>query len=350
VSHHPQGKIPKILFICKKRNNYGAISTTYRSSGLFNSTRFIAEGLLQSGVSASVVEVDDNNSIDREVTLFRPDIVVIEALWVVPEKFDVLKALHPRVSWFVHLHSQIPFLSMEGIAIQWLVGYAKRRVGVITNALEAYKALGPFLTGTHLHNLPNVYIGEPRRGRLCRNKRFIEVGCFGAIRPLKNQLLQAMAAIRFAKEIHKPLRFHVNSSRVETGGEPVLKNLINLFQNSTAELVHHSWLEPDAFLDLLQDHIDIGMQVSLTETFNVVTADYVTAGVPVVVSEQIPWVSRASMADSGCVDSIVDAMHCARRNRFLVWWNQRLLLRNSASAQSAWHEFVRSVLARRRKS
>ena len=35
--------------------------------------------------------VVDNNGIDKEITEYKPTHVFIEGLWVVPEKFDVLK-------------------------------------------------------------------------------------------------------------------------------------------------------------------------------------------------------------------------------------------------------------------
>lgn len=42
---------------------------------------------------------------------------------------------------------------------------------------------------------------------------------------------------------------------------------------------------------------DVGMQVSFSETFNIVAADMVRVGLPLVVSPAIEWVSRFAMAD-----------------------------------------------------
>lgn len=334
----------RILFICKKNECYGFTTYTRRSSGLFNSTRFIVEGLLKRGVHAKIIEVIDNNCIDREVSAsFKPDIVVIEALWVVPEKFEVLKKLHPTVKWFVHLHSHMPFLALEGIAMDWIIRYAENKVGMIANSKESYEALLVILSKKELIYLPNVYMGVPRRAALWGDDTpIIDVGCFGAVRPLKNQLLQALAAIEFARQKNKYLKFHINASRVETGGDPVLKNLVQLFEGTeNAQLVQTHWCEPDEFLTLLRTHMDIGMQVSLTETFNVVNADYVTAGVPSVISKEITWGSRLNRAADNSVPSIVRAMHRVWNRRWLVWWNQRLLLRHSKKAQRAWFKFVR---------
>lgn len=171
--------------------------------------------------------------------------------------------------------------------------------------------------------------------------RAINVGCFGAVRPLKNQLLQALAAIQFAREKGSYLRFHINTGRVETGGEPVLKNLRQLFADvQGAELVEHTWFEPEDFIHFLHKHIDIGLQVSLTETFNVVTADYVTAGLPIVVSKEVKWVSSFSQAIDNSLPDIVSKMHRAWDWPILVRLNQHLLRKASKEAQALWIDWL----------
>lgn len=335
----------RIQFVLKRNDTYSFKSYSRRSSGLWNSTRYIVEALRALGVECDIVEVVDNNSIDREVSRFNPDICVIEALWVVPEKFDVLKRLHPRVRWFVHLHSNVPFLALEGIAIQWLVGYAERGVGCIANSHEAYKAIR-VLIGGHAAFLPNVYVSEARKPvKVDHLKGCVDVACLGAIRPLKNQLIQALAAIKFARQIGRRVRFHVNATRVETNGDPVLKNLRALFlaHGHEAMLVEHPWLEPEDLIHFLSTKVDIGMQVSLSETFNVVTADYLTAGLPVVVSKEIKWVNRWSKAEDDDIDDIVKVMARAWRWRCLIRWNQRLLKWWSQESTDNWFDFIWSV-------
>jgi hypothetical protein len=283
------------------------------------------------------------------VTAFRPDIVIIEALWVVPEKFDVLKRLHPNVNWFVHLHSHIPFLALEGIAMDWVSRYSLNDIGIIANSRPSYEALGAIMMEDWaLFYLPNVYRNVPRvqKRRPDKSGDTIDIGCFGAMRPLKNHLLQAIAAIRYAQERRKNLRFHINSTRMETGGEPVLKNLEHLFAqydydlDRGATLVMCPWMEPDEFINYLQKNIDIGMQVSLSETFNVVCADYVTAGLPVVVSKEISWVSKKCHAQDDSVDDIVWKLAWVDGNEGMVRKNQKLLAEHSARAIDLWIAFV----------
>lgn len=331
----------RILFICKKNEMYGHYTYSRRSSGLFNSTSFIVHALAERGVHAKIVEVQDNNCIDREVSLFKPNIVVIEALWVVPEKFDVLMRLHPNVEWNIHLHSNMPFLALEGIAMGWILEYVQRGLRIIANSQESYEALLSIVDGFNMDYLPNVYITHPREVIVPDpDLPYLDICCFGALRPLKNHMLQALAAIQFAKEKGKQLRFHVNSSRVETGGAPVLKNLEQLFERQeNAVLVHNKWYDPSDFLNMLEN-MTMGMQVSLTETFNVVSADYVTAGLPIVVSKEVRWASRYSKADEDSLDDIVRMMHRAYDYPILVRVNQWLLKRCSREAQGLWFDWV----------
>lgn len=150
----------KIQFILKKNETYSFTHYCRRSSGLWNSVSFVSRALSIAGFEGvEQVEVGDNNDIDREVTRFKPDVVIIEALWVVPEKFDVLKKLHPKVKWFVHMHSGLPFLALEGIAMEWLIGYDDRGVGIIANSPDTFDAFNILAPGA-VKFLPNIYM-EP---------------------------------------------------------------------------------------------------------------------------------------------------------------------------------------------
>src|SRR5215475_1365432 len=125
-------KNPRVLFLLKERHDYHYGHHHHHghhhgkpafSSGLYNSAKFAYELLLANGFETKLVEVVDANSIDREVHSYRPDVVIIEALWVTPDKLAENARLHPSVKWIVRLHSEIPFLALEGIAVEWIKGY-----------------------------------------------------------------------------------------------------------------------------------------------------------------------------------------------------------------------------------
>jgi len=91
----------KILFILKKRSIYSDGNYTNVNSGLYNSATFVNDMLLSNKVKTNLVQVVDNNEIDKYCHQYRPDIVIIEALWVVPEKFEILQKIHPNITWVI---------------------------------------------------------------------------------------------------------------------------------------------------------------------------------------------------------------------------------------------------------
>jgi hypothetical protein len=148
----------KVLFICKKRKTYGTGPYTQTvSSGLLNSANFVNDMLVKNGVDSHIVEVIDNNCIDREVTLYKPTHVIIEALWVVPSKFEVLTKLHPNVKWIIRLHSEIPFIANEGIAMEWIFEYMKySNIIISVNSPRAERDFN-VVTPKPMLYLPNYY-------------------------------------------------------------------------------------------------------------------------------------------------------------------------------------------------
>jgi hypothetical protein len=157
---------------------------------------------------------------------------------------------------------------------------------------------------------------------------------------MKNTLTQAVAAINYADSLNKKLILHVNSGRVEQKGDNVLKNIKALFIDSKHELVEHDWLKHDAFIDLV-GKMDICLQVSLTETYNIVAADAINTGVPVVTSNEIPFVNYFSTVSSNKnVDSIIMAIHLNLRFKFLTKINKFLLFINSIRSKMVWLKFI----------
>lgn len=149
-------KLKKILFICKERNhNYGP------SFGLINSCKFIANALKKHNIEAKVVTVIDNNDIDREVKKYNPTHVFIEALWVTPAKFPTLFNLYPTIQWYVRIHSKIPFLAHEGMAIEWLREYADLSIKnlnfhIAANNFDIVDSM-KYAYGIDVDYFPNIY-------------------------------------------------------------------------------------------------------------------------------------------------------------------------------------------------
>lgn len=348
--------ITKILFILKKRDtnevicapsNYGHSEL---SSGLHNSAKFVCDALDRfHHIETKLVHVIDNNEIDREVTLFKPSIVIIEAFWVVPEKFEILSKLHPSVKWVIRNHSELPFAAQEGIIIDWMIKYAAmKNVYISGNSKRSYSDMKKVITSVYpeflkkkVVYLPNIYpfahLGS------CSPKKeddYLDVACFGAIRPLKNQLIQAVSAISFANSLGKKLRFHINGNRLEgTGSNQVLKNLRALFDKTRDhELIEHSWYPHESFIEVLKC-MDIGMQVSFSETFNIVSADMTHSGIPIVTSKEVVWSPCLIHADPTETTNIIKKLKFGwffRKTSLLVRLSQWCLNQYSKKSIVSW--------------
>lgn len=335
----------KVLFVLKLRHTSGGYGL---SSGLYNSARFVADMLTSNGIQTHLVQVIDNNSIDHAIYAYEPDVVIVEAFWVVPEKFDVLKRLHPRVKFVVRNHSETAFLAQEGIAVAWTLEYLKRGVYVAPNSYSMTADTHTFVhaagnSTSHILRLPNYYPIERRKlSPIPRPQHVINIGCFGAIRPMKNQLEQAIAAIKFGANHCLKVRFHINASRVEDGNG-VLKNLRMLFKYSPhADLVEHEWMDHPTFTRLLAS-MDVNLCVSFSESFCIVAADSVSAGVPTVGSPAVHWLSRFSQVDPNSAWALCKGIEVALRWPILRKFNRNNLAKYSAASQRHWLDVLKSL-------
>jgi len=332
----------RILFICKNREFASDYNEEYtysggnKSSGLFNSVTFMIDMLTEAGIECKMVGVPDNNSIDKEVHAYQPTHVIIEALWVVPSKFAVLTKLYPMVTWIIRLHSEVPFIANEGVTFDWIPKYmeydnvyvaanSKRIANDLESVYRKYVAYLPNYYPIDLYDTPNIpeenkfihfmdtildklHLPTFERQEVKPISNEVHIGCFGAIRPLKNQLIQAIAAIRYADSEGLKLFFHINGNRVEGKGEPVLRNIRELFASVPRhELVEHAWLDHGDFVNLLKT-LDVTMQVSFSETYNIVAADSIAAHTPVITSNEIVFVPEKFHADPTSTHSIMHAL------------------------------------------
>jgi hypothetical protein len=189
-------KRKKILIILKRRHDYDGDRHSHigLSTGLYNSAQYVNEMLNNNGIFSKLSVVTDNNDIDREVTQFNPTHVIIEALWVVPEKFKILTKLHPDVKWIIRLHSQLPFIANEGNAMNWIAEYASFPNVIIGTNSKQMKNEVRFYLKTKMNwtdneelerviYLPNYYPKVFKRKKIEKNKNYVDISCFGSVRP-----------------------------------------------------------------------------------------------------------------------------------------------------------------------
>lgn len=230
----------KCLFVLKDRLYLKGTSKSY---GLYNSAKMVADYLETIGNECKLVTVIDGNFIDKELYEYKPDVVIIEALWVTGAKLEELMKIHRyrHIKWIVRIHSDIGFLAAEGRALTYIEEYIKlKRDNLFISCNN--KAFNKHLSNTCNYDfeyLPNIVTIKPRKMHYKKEKDIMKIASFGALRILKNQMFQAMCSIEAADRLGKTLHFHVNGDPQKTDN-PVLKNMEKLFEmNKRHELPRH---------------------------------------------------------------------------------------------------------------
>jgi len=336
-----------ILFVLKyKKGTTKVDKQVGLSTGLYNSAIFLSDMLIDNGITSNVVVVQDSKEISKEILKYKPNSVIIEALWVSPINMTELVKLHPSITWIIRIHSEMPFMAGEEYAFDWIGEYSKfKNVIIGVNSPRMFTEIKCYVSSI-VKYLPNYYPIEFTDKTVKEDSNHIDIGCFGAIRPLKNHLIQAFSAIKFADHIKKKLRFHINADRIEMMGSPVLHNLMDMFYHlydKGHRLVSHKWEPRDRFLETCA-LMDIGMQVSFSETFNIVAADFVSKGVPVLCSAEIPWASnKFSGIPTSSEDIFNKLLLTYKKSRKNVKQHRRLLTNYVHDAECIWTDYFRDT-------
>ncbi len=243
----------------------------------------------------------------------RPGIThcVIEAPWVPRDAMADLLRAFPKVHFLVRSHSQIGFLQIEPGAIQLLrelltLQDNSLNLTVATNSLTL-KRFFETAYGGHTLYLPNLYDLErvTRKRDVTHTSRTLRIGSFGALRMLKNHTTAAAAALMLARKRGCDLEFSVSVENDTMGGAAVLDALRKMFADlKWAKLVERPWEDWATFRQTVSG-MDLCLQVSMTETFNITTADAVAEGVPCVVSPCIEWAPDYWKADTDRLEDVV---------------------------------------------
>jgi glycosyltransferase involved in cell wall biosynthesis len=219
--------------------------------------------------------------------------VILAAPWLETSDVASLAAEFSEVNFVVVSHSSVGFLAADPHAIRLLrqtadLQLATHNVFVGANS-KKFSDWATAAWGVHAVCLPNLYsLAEVFKSR---NRRWdggpLRLGLFGANRPLKNFLSGAAAAVELATRLHVPVELLLSSGRNEGGNFLALEELTEKVGN--LKLTYTDWLPWAEFRRLVRT-VDLVLQVSYTETFNVVCADAIAEGVPVVASDAIDWV------------------------------------------------------------
>jgi len=292
----------------------------YCHVGLGVNALHTAKVLRRHGVQADIAAVWTVDDVRKALQNNGPTHAIVEAPWISAANMQALVTENPWTHFVVRSHSQIGFLQVEAGAIQILRELlVMQEMNLNLTVAANTKKLKDFFEktyGSRCLYLPNLYDLErvSRKRDESHQHRKLRVASFGALRLLKNHTTAAAAALLMAERRQADLEFHVNVNREENAGaKGILQSIRNMFNGLTwAKLVEVPWAPWASFRHTVR-HMDLCLQASHTETFNIVTADAIAEGVPSVTSSAIEWVPKSWHADADSAEDI------ARVGSHLLW-------------------------------
>lgn len=356
---HPNEKSARVVVFYRDFHDYSDPGDDYENGyengyghchrGLGINALMTVRVLRKLGIQANLCPIWDVAGVSKAIEKHKPTHAVIQALWISAADQAQLCTNYPDVHFVVRCHSQIGFLQVEPSAIKTLrdllfLQELQLNLSVSSNTHRLRDFLVRVYKSPVLH-LANLYDTERvnRKRDESHSHRMLRVGSFGAHRLLKNHTTAAAAALMMAERRGSDIEFYVNSGREENAkSSSILTSLKAMFDRVPwAKLVQAPWSEWSQFRQIVAN-MDLCMQTSFSETFNIVTADAVCEGVPSVVSDAIEWTPSSWHANVDNADDI------ARVGSHLLWDTHgaeeglKALKRHQESAAREWLTYLGS--------
>lgn len=272
--------------------------------------------LQAAGIRVEVWAIDSPAHLEARLHAAQKEAVpvthlIMSAPWIPTLQWQRILITFHRVQFACTSHSNVGFLQADPLAARFMTtdgpglqaGFPNFTLGANSQALCSFIKAG-YATGCTY--FPNLYFldGSTRTNRPLWSCGTLRVGCFGAARVQKNHTSAAAAAIEIASRLRANLEFWVSGGRNDgMGGSSAMVVRQMIESCHFAKLVENRWQTWPQFRRTVA-HMNLLMQPSYTESFNVVTADGVSEGVPSVVSSAIDWVPPHWMADADDVGDI----------------------------------------------
>lgn len=269
--------------------------------------------------------------------------VVIAAPWFPIDDLNLLVHQHRGVHFAVICHSDVGFLQADPQAVQRLKEMAALELVAHNFSLAGNNArfvqwMRAAISPTCVL-LPNLYdctsFAPPHR--LPVTHRPIRIGCYGAMRPLKNMITAAAAALEISRTLRTDVEFHISGTYDE--GQNSLAPIKEMLAGQGTSLVIDPWRSWADFRHLIRS-MDVLMQPSFTESFNLVTADGIAEGVPSAVSETIDWVPPGWIAHAHDTHSLAKTAMALLHDPHAAHEGQEALRRYVKHGMHEWLEYL----------
>lgn len=225
--------------------------------------------------------------------------VVVSAPWIDTNGLRSLCKLFPEIEWAMNCHSNVGFLQAD-----------RNGIKLIQEAIDLEEELKNFSVAGNskkycrwIHEgylapcewLPNLYYLDRHvdTHRPSWAGGILRIGAFGATRVLKNFPTAVAAALIIKQQLKADVEIWLNSARDGKGSDGTVftagRQMIEPIPGITFKFL--PWAAWPAYQRVI-GNMNLLLQPSYTESFNMVTADGISQGVPSVVSDAIDWAPR----------------------------------------------------------
>jgi glycosyltransferase involved in cell wall biosynthesis len=313
-----------------------------------------AKVLRDQGIDVSVFPVRHNidivNALDKYNETHEKPLthVVISAPWLTRHELKCIIRHYPTIQFVILSHSNVGFLQADPGGVELLRSYLSLaedhenlKVGGNSARFVEWLRRAYRREADQTVLLPNLYPLDPKLTMKAPWDSYspIKIGAFGAVRPEKNFMTAAAAAILIHSILNVPVEFHMSEGGEGDQGRtsPAIEQMVAGIPGIT--LVRHEWMFWDRFIELISE-MDLLIQVSYTESFNMVTADGISVGVPSVVSPVIYWAPNAWKADPDDVVEVAEIGLSLLTNSFIRSQGIDALRKHNKRSLKDWLRFL----------
>lgn len=274
--------------------------------------------------------------------------VVVSAPWIATDRFQAMLMRHPGVDFAVVSHSNIGFLMADPNGIRLLREACELSIGnhnfTVAGNCRKFCDAWDAMYGVRPRWLPNLYdvstIRHVGQRKPWAGAGTLNVGVFGATRPLKNQVTAVAAAIEIAARNRAEVVINVNSGRAEGGGSVggAIEQLVAGL-SPHVRLQHVGWRTWPAFRQVVAK-MHVLLSPSYTESFCMVVADGIAEGVASVVAESIDWVPKDWVANADDTNDVAKIAGRLLHDQHAVDRGQAALREYVKAGTPAWTSYL----------
>lgn len=319
--------------------------------GLKVAAEVTAKGLEIAGIETTVFSVQHNIDLFYAIRDYNDSHkvplshVIVMAPWLSPLDLEALLKFFPEIVFTVQSHCNVGGLhgDVRGIGnfrqyVDLLFSYANLRVAGNSKEFAEWASVA---YDTEVVLLPNIYPVFEEKYKTSYSAVF-RIGAFGAIRPEKNFITAAGAALAFQRLTDRPVQFHMTTGG-ETSGKDILQAILQMTDGVPGfQLIRHKWKDWHDFRKLVSS-MDMLFQPSYTESFNLVTADGIAMGVPSVVSPAITWAPFEWKVDADNALGIAKKAVHILENPYVAQRGYWELEKHNREATKSWIRFLKET-------